>query len=67
MLFRSRPSGELLNPVLALKNMDKVSRGGSWDSCDACCKTYKRMSYGENYQSSDIGFRLALGFAFPDM
>ena len=22
------------------------------------------MSYGENYQSSDIGFRLALGFAF---
>jgi formylglycine-generating enzyme required for sulfatase activity len=56
-----------LNPVLALKNMDKVSRGGSWDSCDACCKTYKRMSYGENYQSSDIGFRLALGFAFPDM
>ena len=65
--YGPRPSGELLNPVLALKNMDKVNRGGSWDSCDACCKTHKRMNYGENYQSSDIGFRLALGFAFPDM
>ena len=65
--YGPRPNGELLNPVLALQNMDKVSRGGSWDSCDECCKTHKRMNYGENYQSSDIGFRLALGSAFSDM
>jgi hypothetical protein len=32
-----------------------------------CCKTAKRMNYGENYQSSDIGFRLAIGYEFPDM
>jgi hypothetical protein len=25
------------------------------------------MNYGENYQSSDIGFRLAIGFEFPEM
>ena len=24
----------------------------------------QRMNYGENYQASDIGFRLALGFVF---
>jgi formylglycine-generating enzyme required for sulfatase activity len=53
--------------MLAWKNMDKVNRGGSWDSCDACCKTAKRMNYGENYQSSDIGFRLAIGYEFPEM
>ena len=47
--------------------MDKVNRGGSWDSCDACCQTAKRMNYGENYQSSDIGFRLALGYPFSEM
>ena len=61
------PSGKLTNPLLEWENMDKVNRGGSWDSCDACCKTYKRMNYGENYQSSDIGFRLAIGYEFPEM
>jgi formylglycine-generating enzyme required for sulfatase activity len=65
--YGARPSGKLKNPLIAWKNMDKVSRGGSWDSCDACCKTAKRMNYGENYQSSDIGFRLAIGYEFPDM
>jgi len=65
--YGPRPSGKLKNPLIAWKNMDKVSRGGSWDSCDACCKTAKRMNYGENYQSSDIGFRLAIGYQFPEM
>ena len=65
--YGPRPSGKLTNPLIASKNMDKVSRGGSWDSCDACCKTAKRMNYGENYQSSDIGFRLAIGYQFPEM
>ena len=61
------PSRKLTNPLLGWENMDKVNRGGSWDSCDACCKTYKRMNYGEDYQSSDIGFRLAIGYEFPEM
>lgn len=65
--YGPRPSGKLKNPLIAWSNMDKVSRGGSWDSCDACCKTAKRMNYGKNYQSSDIGFRLAIGFEFPEM
>jgi len=65
--YGPRPSEKLINPMLAWKNMDKVNRGGSWDSCDACCKTAKRMNYGENYQSSDIGFRLAIGYEFPEM
>ena len=65
--YGPRPSGKLFNPMLAWENMDKVNRGGSWDSCDACCKTAKRMNYGENYQSSDVGFRLAIGYEFPEM
>ena len=65
--YGPRPSGKLINPLLAWQNMDKVNRGGSWDSCDACCQTAKRMNYGENYQSSDIGFRLALGYPFSEM
>ena len=65
--YGPRPSGKLFNPMLAWENMDKVNRGGSWDSCDACCKTAKRVNYGENYQSSDIGFRLAIGNEFPEM
>ena len=65
--YGARPSGKLTNPLLGWENMDKVNRGGSWDSCDACCKTHKRMNYGENYQSSDIGFRLAIGYELPEM
>jgi len=65
--YGPRPSGKLTNPLLAWQNMDKVNRGGSWDSCDACCQTAKRMNYGQNYQSSDIGFRLALGYPFSEM
>jgi formylglycine-generating enzyme required for sulfatase activity len=65
--YGPRPSGKLVDPMLAWENMDKVNRGGSWDSCDACCKTAKRMNYGANYQSSDIGFRLAVGYPFPQM
>ena len=65
--YGPRPSGKLNNPLIAWNNMDKVSRGGSWDSCEACCKTAKRMNYGENYQSSDIGFRLAIGYQFSEM
>ena len=65
--YGPRPSGKLTNPLLGWSNMDKVNRGGSWDSCDACCETAKRMNYGENYQSSDIGFRLAIGYEFPEM
>lgn len=65
--YEPRPSGQLNSPLLGWKNMDKVNRGGSWDSCDACCKTAKRMNYGPDYQSSDIGFRLALGEPFLEM
>lgn len=65
--YEPRPNGELINPLLGWENMDKVNRGGSWDSCDACCKTAKRMNYGKDYQSSDIGFRLAIGYQFPEM
>lgn len=65
--YEAWPSGKLTSPLLGWKNMDKVNRGGSWDSCDACCKTAKRINYGENYQSSDIGFRLAFGYPFPEM
>ena len=65
--YGPRPSGKLENPLISWKNMNKVNRGGSWDSCDACCETAKRMNYGENYQSSDIGFRLAIGYEFPEM
>lgn len=65
--YGPRPSGKLTNPLLGWEIMDKVNRGGSWDSCDACCKTAKRMNYGENYQSSDIGFRLAIGYEFSEM
>ena len=65
--YGARPSGKLVDPMLGWKNMDKVNRGGSWDSCGACCETAKRMNYGENYQSSDIGFRLTIGYPFPQM
>ena len=65
--YGPRPSGKLTDPLLGWEIMDKVNRGGSWDSCDACCKTAKRMNYGENYQSSDIGFRLAIGYEFSEM
>ena len=65
--YGPRPSGTLIDPMLSWQNMDKVTRGGSWDSCEACCKTAKRMNYGRGYQSSDIGFRLAIGYPFPEM
>ena len=65
--YGPRSSGRLKDPMLSFNILDKVSRGGSWDSCEACCKTAKRMNYGENYQSSDIGFRLAIGHSFPAM
>lgn len=65
--YEPRPSKKLIDPLTGWRNMDKVNRGGSWDSCDACCETAKRMNYGENYQSSDIGFRLAIGYEFPEM
>ncbi|MEC8044190.1 MAG: SUMF1/EgtB/PvdO family nonheme iron enzyme [Verrucomicrobiota bacterium] len=65
--YGPRPPRKLIDPLLHWTNMDKVTRGGSWVSCEVCCKTAKRMNYGENYQASDIGFRLALGFVFPEM
>ena len=65
--YGARPSGKLVDPMLGWENMDKVNRGGSWDSCEACCETAKRMNYGENYQSRDIGYRLTLGYPFPQM
>ena len=52
--YGPRPSGTLIDPMLSWQNMDKVTRGGSWDSCEACCKTAKRMNYGKGYQLSLI-------------
>ena len=65
--YGPRPREKLIDPLTDWENMDKVNRGGSWDSCEACCETAKRMNYGENYQSSDIGFRLAIGYEFSEM
>jgi formylglycine-generating enzyme required for sulfatase activity len=57
-----RPKKKLIDPVIGWKNMDKVNRGGSWDSCEDCCKTGRRSNFGKDYKSNDIGFRVALGF-----
>ena len=57
-----RPKQKLIDPVIGWKNMDKVNRGGSWDSCEDCCKTGSRSNFGKDYKSNDIGFRVALGF-----
>ena len=65
--YGPRPSRKIDRPFTAL---DKYGQGYSrrkLGSCEVCCKTAKRMNYGENYQASDIGFRLALGFVFPEM
>ena len=62
-----RPKRKLIDPVIGLKNMDKVNRGGSWDSCDDCCKTGRRSNFGKDYKSNDIGFRVALGFELGEI
>ncbi|SVC16128.1 uncharacterized protein METZ01_LOCUS268982 [marine metagenome] len=59
--YSPRPKGLLIDPVSGPHNPDKVNRGGSYDSCAECCKTFNRTNYGPGYQSSDIGFRLARG------
>ena len=65
--YEPRPRKKLTDPLLGWKNMDKVNRGGSWDSCDDCCKTGRRTNFGKDYKSSDLGFRLALGFELKGM
>lgn len=60
--YEARPRRKLVDPVIGRKNMDKVNRGGSWDSCEDCCKTGSRSNFGKDYKSNDVGFRLALGF-----
>lgn len=57
-----RPRQKLVDPIIGWTNMDKVNRGGSWDSCEDCCKTGRRSNFGEDYKSNDVGFRVALGF-----
>jgi formylglycine-generating enzyme required for sulfatase activity len=59
--YEVRPRKKLIDPLLGWKNMDKVNRGGSWDSCEDCCKTGRRSNFGEDYKSNDVGFRVALG------
>lgn len=60
--YSPRPPGPsvLTDPIHGPHNPDKVNRGGSYDSCAPCCKTYLRTNYGPDYQSSDLGFRVAL-------
>ena len=65
--YGRRPEKKLIDPLLEWKNMDKVNRGGSWDSCEDCCKTGRRSNFGKDYQSGDVGFRLALGFELEGM
>jgi formylglycine-generating enzyme required for sulfatase activity len=62
-----RPKKKLIDPVIGWKNMDKVNRGGSWDSCEDCCKTGRRSNFGKDYKSNDIGFRVALGFELGEI
>lgn len=64
--YGKRPEKKLIDPLLEWKNMDKVNRGGSWDSCEDCCKTGRRSNFGKNYRSGDVGFRLALGFELKE-
>lgn len=59
--YEVRPRTKLTDPLLGWKNMDKVNRGGSWDSCEDCCKTGRRSNFGKDYKSNDVGFRVALG------
>lgn len=56
-----RTRKKLVDPIIGWKNMDKVNRGGSWDSCEDCCKTGRRSNFGKDYKSNDVGFRVALG------
>jgi formylglycine-generating enzyme required for sulfatase activity len=65
--YGKRPEQNLVDPLLEWRNMDKVNRGGSWDSCEDCCKTGRRSNFGKDYHSSDVGFRLALGFKLEGM
>ncbi len=59
--YSPRPKGILIDPLTGPHNPDKVNRGGSYDSCAECCKTFNRTNYGPGYQAGDIGFRLVLG------
>jgi formylglycine-generating enzyme required for sulfatase activity len=65
--YGKRPEKKLIDPLLDWKNMDKANRGGSWDSCEDCCKTGRRSNFGKDYHSGDVGFRLALGFELKGM
>ena len=59
--YSPRPKGPLTDPLFGFSNPDKVNRGGSYDSCAECCKTFNRTNYGPGYQSSDLGLRIVLG------
>ena len=52
----------LTNPIIAPEKKEKVHRGGSWDSCEECCKSGTRSSALQNTKSKDLGFRVAFGF-----
>ena len=52
----------LKNPLIAPAKEEKVHRGGSWDSCEECCKSGTRSSALQNAKSKDLGFRVAFGF-----
>ena len=52
----------LTNPLIAPTKEEKVHRGGSWDSCEECCKSGTRSSALQNTKSKDLGFRVAFGF-----
>ena len=52
----------LTNPLIAPAKEEKVHRGGSWDSCEECCKSGTRSSAPQNAKSKDLGFRVAFGF-----
>ena len=58
---------KLIDPLLEWKNMDKVNRGGSWDSCEDCCKTGRRTNFGKDYQSERRRIPPALGFELEGM
>lgn len=48
-------------PESSYQSKERTHRGGSWDSCEECCKSGTRSKASPNSKSKDIGFRIAFG------
>ena len=53
--YSSSPSR---NPPGSEYGMERVARGGGWNTCDWACRSAKRIFFSPSYRSSYLGFRV---------